>query len=243
MRDVDIGLLSSERELSEEQGRGLLALLHTQWPSAFPEAVGNSEPLETLDGSSIDKVMEYWGVPLLWRHRKPPLEASLWTGLRASHSALYFSVAARHLRFEDAARFLRAAAGLLRTDLAYINILDARVDPRARETRLRVMPFRRGITTEDLMGGIPDLPWACLFGPAYRSLLNLCEVATRIPIVIEDRGLGMIWLQLTEKPPRTEEDHDRLGQIREELKGVLGAQVFASGERDTERVVPAFRFE
>jgi hypothetical protein len=112
------------------------------------------------------------------------------------HSSTYIKVARRAFATETAVRFLQALRHHLPIDLGYIHAQHDD-DFRDRERyHSHIEPFIVGLTTHRLREGLPDVPWAMLFGPPYVELFGRDRLLNTPAAHVEELA-GGVYVQLT----------------------------------------------
>jgi hypothetical protein len=183
---------------SRVSGRAILETLLEAAPEWTPEKYNYFEPVNRpFDSARLDEVLDAWRFSFFWRRKQPTVKGTVLFGGKA-HSGIYVEVAQRAFAIEPALNFLRELRRHFPIDLAYIHVAhDGDFQDRERY-RGHVEPFILGLATHRLREGLPDLPWATLFGPPYVELFGR-ERLLNTPAAHVEQLAGGVYMQLTPK--------------------------------------------
>lgn len=231
---VHIGIMVRGDLRAPELGRGILSALISCVPEWSPEKHSDHEPiLNEFDPANIDAALSCWTSNFLWKRSKGRVEGSAWFSSHL-HSAIFLDMSVSVFDSDRLGSLVRALAALVFVELVY-------VDAKCKTIDSAVRPFVTkkffGLSTVVLRNGLPDLPWAIWFGPAYTDLIGRTVLASAPAYRVECGGLPGI--QLSQRP----EDSCLRGAIvldaKNRLREHIGQDVFAGSP--TVRV-PTFGF-
>jgi hypothetical protein len=156
--DTEVGFLTPMNLSPRAAGDWLLATILEFLPDAMPGRYGNYEPLAMVHhGDGVGSLVDSWANPFLWSRNSPRVRGSVFFGKGIRHSACQVTLDSSKFEPELAIEFLMHVSSHLAVDFGYFYLFsDEELSDRKRYKRL--MPFRRGVVTTDLMEGIPDVP-------------------------------------------------------------------------------------
>jgi hypothetical protein len=181
---------------SRSGGRTFLETLLEAAPEWAPEKYNYFEPVNRpFNSVKLEEVLDAWRFNFFWRRKQPAVQGSAWFGGKI-HSSIYIHVAQRAFAIEPALRLLQGLQRHFPIDLSYIHAAhDSDAQDRDRYRR-HVEPFILGLTTHRLREGLPDMPWAMLFGPPYVELFGRERLLTT-PAARAEEMAGGVYVQLT----------------------------------------------
>ncbi len=193
---VHFGALTPAYIGSRGSGRMFLEALLEGAPEWSPEKYNYFEPINRpFDPLKIEDALDAWRFSFLWRRKRPAVRGSAWFGGKV-HSAIYIKVPQPVFAMEPALGFLRKLNEHFSVDLSYVHVAhDSDFDDPDRY-RSRVEPFIAGLTTHCLREGLPDVPWAMLYGPPYVDLFGR-ERLLKTPAAHVEETAGGVYVQLT----------------------------------------------
>jgi hypothetical protein len=193
---IYFGVLSPAHIGSRDSGRLVLNTLLETAPEWSPEKYNDFEPVNRLfDPGRLEQALDVWRFNFLWRRKKPAVHGSAWFGGKI-HSSIYLQIAPRAFAIDAFFKLLRGLRRHFPLDLAYIHV-EHESDCRDRDRyRRHVEPFIIGLTTHRLREGLPDLPWATLFGPPYVELFGRERLLTTPAAYVQELA-GGVYVQLT----------------------------------------------
>jgi hypothetical protein len=194
--NVYFGLLTPAHIGSRSSGRIVLETLLEATPEWSPETYNYFEPVNRpFDPLKLDEALDAWRSNFLWRRKKPPIHGSAWFGGNI-HSSIYIKIPRRTFDIESAMKLVRVLRKDFAIDLSYVHVThDTDFDNRERY-RAHVEPLIVGLTTHCLREGLPDVPWAMLFGPPYVDLFGRERLLTTPAAHVEETA-GGVYVQLT----------------------------------------------
>ncbi len=199
VKGVEIGLLLSTSIRDRESGRRFLQLLVSAAPEYAPEKFNDYEPIKfRFDANKVDEALKCWGMSFLWRRIKPGTAGSALVGFQNTHDKINLRLSLKALDVPLVIRLFGAIQQAFGIDLAYVHVRTDADTADIDHYKTHWMPFQT-LTTHDLREGIPDLPWATLFGPPYVELFGRDRLLTTPAARVESMGEA-VYVQLTDDP-------------------------------------------
>lgn len=239
VRGVIIGVLTSSPIGAKASGHRFLRLLLDVAPQYSPEKYNNYEPLKfQFDASAIDDALKLWGSNFFWRRSKPSVSGGAFAGFPNTHDHVYIDVPMKALAMPAVLDLFGAMTNTFGIDLAYVHVgTDADILDREYYKR-HTMPFG-SLTTHHLREGLPDMPWAMLFGPPYVELFGRERLLATPAARVEPIG-GGVYVQLTGAPADVAKKRDDYLAAQRTAKEHLDHDAFSGLSATGECRVPDF---
>lgn len=239
--DLEVGFLTSVDIAPRGLGNWFFETVLAFLPDAMPGKYGNFEPL-AMDhrGDGVGNLAESWANPFLWSRKSPRVRGSAMFGKGIRHSMCQITLDSSKFEVSAVVDFLGAISERLPVDLGYIYLFSMEeLEDRARYKKL--MPFRRGVVTTDLLEGIPDVPPVMILGEPYIGLFGRDKILASPVASAVDLSGGSILLQVCEDIRASKDAFPEFDIKREKLKEHLGYEAFTDSSADTIRC-PDFQF-
>lgn len=226
VKGITIRTLLSTSVADRESGRLFLQLMLSQAPQYSPEKYNYYEPLNhVFDPDNIDEALACWRDDFLWRRSKPAVAGSAWFGFRNVHDSVSLKVGLKAFDKQAVMRLLASLATTFGIDLAYVHVATDEDVADLDHYRRQLMPLAQGVTTHDLRDGIPDMPWAILFGAPYVELFGRDRMMQTPAHQVEPVG-GGIYVQLTSDPADAAKNRDAYLAAQRAAKQHLNSNAF-----------------
>lgn len=236
--NITCGILTPWDVSSTARAKTVLKLLaRHSW--VMPTHIGNEEPIrERYLG--VGEAMVHWLDPFLWKNAVSKIEGSLWFGHGENHTCIYVhsKLNAKTPNQAHWIEFLRDACTSLEADLGYLHLTTIA------EAQDKDIPYAStyaidtGITTRELVKGIPNLCWAMVLGGHYRHLAD--QFRRFAPTLTKELGDDKVYVQLTDSLLGIRSNYRAFEKARLEIKEKIGEGFFSSAEENWR---PTFVFE
>lgn len=240
IRAVEIGILFSTSITDRSCGQRFLDSLP---PKLYPHKFNDHEPINRLlNENSLSEALELWGRGFLWRAKAPKTSGHFLSGrVRRQHDVVIISTTMKTFISVDLVRFMLSLDERFGIDFAYVNIETSHDQEVSDDYYFEhVEPFSQGIFTRDLQKGLPNLPWACVFGEPYRVIFG--AKLESAPVHSSSQLANSTLLQLTENPEDVSHKRGDYEATRDAVQEHLGCNAFrATGTKPLK--VPKFDFE
>lgn len=237
--DTFINILTPRPLNSQEDGRDFLQLWVDVFPECAPEAFGNWEPLKArFDSGDLDLVVKSWSWPFMVKRHDPPMQGCVFMNMggQPKHAWVSISLSSKQLAQSTTLRFLQAAAVRLKADFAFLHLLTA-PDVKygmqcgtVQQLDSKGTRFNLSVTTQDLLGGLPDLYWATIFGPAYIRLFGRETILSAPAPFVRELSEDALYLQLSEQIGDLKTHHAEVHAVKERVKSHLNKNAFFDPE-------------
>jgi hypothetical protein len=246
--DVFAGLATAEPLVTADSARPVFAALAEHAPAAMPDRWGYFEPFTLTWTPDMPTDQEWRGQAMDW-NAKPATAAagnlSPAGSMRLARNTAGVNVRADRQRVDPTGlvSWVRSLAVPLRADFGYLHVAsepDAAIGPRApgaitAEGRSGYFLHESAATINQ--GGIAELLWGSLFGPAYVRLIGADRLRAAPAAVAQELGPETFWLQVTADPTDPVRDWPAFDTARQQLKAYLGADLFdVPGGRGSRRL-------
>jgi len=240
--DLELGFVTPNHISSKENGAWLFETILSSLPDAMPERFGNYEPLEKRHiGEGTADLLDSWANPFLWTRNKPRVYGSVWFGKGIRHSAIRMTLESAGIDIHSAVSFLSEVAENIAVDFGYVYLFSIEeLSDRSRYRKL--IPFRRGVKTADLMEGIPDVAPVMVIGKPYLELFGIETVISSPAARIEELGKGSVLLQVCTDLGASQGSFASFDAKRNQIKAHLGSSAFRREDRLAD-CLPEFRFQ
>lgn len=221
--NITCAVLTGRDLTAKEEGKNFLtALMPFAW--ALPTVIGNSEPLrEKYVGEQ--EALGHWQDPFLWKNTSTAVEGSVWFGHGNLHSCIYLHLKplGSMIRQEELTRFVSKVSQGFDADFGYIHLTTERemADPAI----LRGLSYAvdTGLTTHDLIKGIPKLCWAMVFGSRYEDIASRfasLKPQESLTTRLEDGKHTLV--QLNNNLVDSSDDYETFKNVRNKIVQVVG---------------------
>ncbi len=192
-----------------------LKILKEHLPEAFPDNIGNWEPIKT-PFTTVENTFEYWKDPFYWtRQKRLRCEGGVYLGEGFQHSIVTIWARAKHFPTAHFVDFLCTICSYFKSDIGYIYSLVTR------ESEIfdydLWYPLSLGLAPHRLRKGIPLLPWATVFGAPYVNLLGMdafLDVPAHTVTPLNDQ---QVYIQITEHIEDIYTDYDGFARKRAQI--------------------------
>lgn len=237
---VELGVLTPASLSSRDAGEALLRRIVEAAPSVSPERYGNCEPIRMpFDVGQLDRVLESWRDPFLWRRSRPRTWGSVNLGKGLRHSDIYISSQIRQQVMKDLLCLVEGLARETQADFAYVHG-KIREDPAMTNA---VPSFGGGLTTHELRRGLPGLCWVTIFGAPYVELFGRDRLLQSPAYVVREIDDGHVYIQLSEDIADLTERYVEVDAVREKIKRHLDCNAFFQQGGEESYNVPPFVFK
>jgi hypothetical protein len=232
MQDLDIGVLTPQRDKVRNQGKEILELLCTTLPKFTPSRYGIYDPLnKDFDLENLDEVLKDWDKSFSWKSQRLASEGNVCMGDENTHAEIYLSGKSKFIEYKQAVHFFLESCILVEPDFAYIHLfseeeLDAVSEHAEADLYDLVMPFRRGVVIRELRKYIPNLCWGTVLGLPYVKLFGKENILSAPVSIIRELPNGAIYLQLSEKLDDLKKNYQKVDSIRQLAKQHLNHNAF-----------------
>ncbi len=238
-KGVEIGILVSTTFRKKEAGRRFLKLLLAEAPEYAPERYSDHEPIRVpFDRTNLDDALKCWPMSFVWRAKRASIWGGAYSGFHRVHDSVVLRMPASVLDTEVVLRLTRAMQSAFGVDLAFLHV---RTDIDTLDTehyKRHLMPFQT-LNTHHLREGLPDMPWAMLFGPPYVELFSRERLVSTPGARIETIGDG-VYVQLTGDPSDVAKKRDEYLAAQRAAKEHLDHDAFRGMSREKCRVPERF---
>lgn len=249
MFDLFAGLTTADPLTEVESARRIFAALAEHAPAAMPYRWGYFEPLTERWNDDTLTADKWLDEDIDWRSKRSgDCRGSVSPVNRFSRQPRgSVAIWADRQRIDPAGLrvWLRDLAGPLRADYGYFHIAS---DPDAVTGRRTY----GSLTAEDngfyvyhsagtiSQGGIAELLWGTIFGPAYVALIGADTIRNAPAAVVEEWAPDTYWLQVTENATDPLNDWPAFDAARQKIKNHLGAKLFWNRDDNSPRLIPAW---
>lgn len=239
IKGATMTVLFSTPVRDRESGRLFLELLMETAPQFVPEKYNYYEPLKNVfDPEKLDEALQHWHDSFLWRRSKPSISGSVLVGFRNVHDKLSLRLPVKALDLQTVARLWKALQKSFGVDLACVQVWTDADTADIEYYKTHTMPFST-LTTHDLREGLPDEPWAMLFGPPYVELFGRERLLSTPAARVEPMGEG-IYVQLTDDPTDVAKNRDEYLAAQRAAKEHLDRDAFRGISASGKCRVPEF---
>lgn len=220
-------------------GARFLEILNRVAPDYSPETYGDREPLKhnfVRDG--LERALQCWGTGFLWKRTKPKVTGNAIVGFQRAHDKINLRMALKVLDVDVVQQLFMSIAQSFGIVLAYIHVRTTMDLADPNHYRRHLMPFQ-SLTTHDLREGIPDFPWAIVFGEPYVQLFGKERLLRTPSAQLTDLG-NAVYIQLTENPSDVVSQRSTYSSAQLAAKEHLNAPAFRG---DGAVVVPPFTMD
>lgn len=247
MFDLFAGLTTADPLSDAESAGRVFDALKEYAPAAFPDRWGYFEPLSEHWTDATVSAENWLDEMVSWRT----------TGSKERTGSLFpvnrFSKQPRAsvALFLDRAdvdpagvrEWLRALAGPLRADHGYFHIASDRDAVTGRRTYGSMTAEDDGFDVYESaqtisQGGIAELLWGTILGPAYVRLIGAETIRSAPAAVIEEWAPDTYWLQVTDQPTDPLNDWPAFDTARQKIKNHLGTKLFWNIADNSPRLIP-----
>lgn len=199
LKGVEIGILATASMRDKDSGRRFLQLLGSMALRYAPERYDDHEPIKLpFDPENLDRALECWGRSFLWRGTPSSIVGGAYVGFHEVHDGVVLRMPASALDMKSVRRLFEAMGQTFGIDLAFVHVRTDADTTDIEYYKRHLMPFQT-LNTHHLREGLPDLPWAMLFGPPYVKLFGRERLMSSTAACVEVVGNG-VYLQLTDNP-------------------------------------------
>jgi hypothetical protein len=238
VKGIEIGLLVSTSIRDRERGRRFLQLLLAIAPRYAPERFNDHEPIKFMfDPNNINDALRCWGMSFFWRRTKPVTKGGALVGFHNTHDKINLRLTLKSFDLPVIIRLFGAIQESFGIDVAFIHVRTDADTADIQYYKSHWMPFQT-LTTHDLREGIPDFPWAMLFGPPYVELFGRERLLATPAARAEPIGEG-IYVQLTSEPSDVAKKREEYLAMQRAAKVHLNRDAFR-GMSATKCRVPEF---
>jgi hypothetical protein len=219
--NITCGVLSPLDLSSPEFATAILQLL-ARYAFISPTHAGNWEPLKDKY-TEISGGISHWKNPFLWKNTRSGTTGSIWFGRGLSHSCIYVHASPHQSSASDPdwVSFLIDACGLLEADIGYVHLTTQDEFADADIPYECTYAVNTGLTTTDLLRGIPKLCWGTYLSGPYKEI-GLRFKKLSLPIIVAEPRENAFYVQLTPAMDSVSKDYQVFKNVRRTVQDQVG---------------------
>jgi len=238
-KGIEVGILASTSMRGEEAGRRFLQLLIAEAPQYAPERYSDHEPIKlSFDPINLDRALQCWKTSFLWRGKPSSVWGGAYIGFHQVHDSVVLRLPASALDVATLRHLWRVMDHAFGVDLAFIHVRTEVDTTDVEHYKEHLMPFQT-LNTHHLRQGLPDFPWAMLFGRPYVELFGRERLLQTSAARVEAIGDG-VYIQLTDDPTDVAKKREEYLAVQQATKAYLNSNAFRGMSANGQYSVPEF---